>query len=125
MVLQDLLLFPHFWGMLTVEILLGLSVAMVLLHKPKSWRKLHMIFTGLAIILVIIGVILVGLNLAIPHGIFGLITLILLAGAGIGGIVAIKKAKNKKQIRNAHIWLGRIIFILATISLLFGILNFL
>ena len=122
MALVDLLGFPHFWVMLIGIVLLTISVILVITHKPEKWFLLHKLFAVAGIVLALIGIIaLSGLNLSILHGIFGLIIFIWLTGEIVGGYIASKK--KDKTMRKVHLQLGRLVFILALVALLFGILT--
>ena len=124
MAVQDILTSPHFWVMLIGIVLLALAIIVVVVHKPKQWFLLHRMFAVTGIILTIIGLfVLSGLNLLILHVIIGFIVIIWLIMEVIGGIVATKK--KDPTMRKVHIWLGRIVFLVALIVFIFGILTFL
>ena len=124
MAVQDILTSPHFWVMLIGIVLLALAIIVVVVHKPKQWFLLHRMFAVIGIILTIIGLfVLSGLNLLILHVIIGFIVIIWLIMEVIGGIVATKK--KDPTMRKVHIWLGRIVFLVALIVFIFGILTFL
>ncbi len=109
--------------MLIGVIHLSISIIVVTIHKPKQWYILHLIFATTGIELIIIGIVLLsGLILDIPHGIMGLIIVIILIGELFGGILA-RKTKEKK-IRYTHIWISRIVYIATLIAVVLGILNF-
>ncbi|MHA2038165.1 MAG: hypothetical protein ACW98X_17140 [Promethearchaeota archaeon] len=123
MALSDLLQFPHFYVMIIAVIFLSISVILVTVHKPKKWFYLHIICSTTGTLLTIVGVILLmGLNLTIPHAILGLIAIIFLIGELLGGFIA-RKTKNKK-IRTFHLWASRIIYIVVLIAVILGIINF-
>jgi len=123
MSIVDLFQFPHFILILIGICLISISLIIVAFHKPKKWFPLHTIFAATGILLIIIGIaILTGLTLGIPHGILGLISIIILVYSIIAGLVAYKM-KNK-TIRSAHIWVGRIIYIIALVALILGIISF-
>ena len=44
--LTELLQLPHFPVMLLAVIFLTLSLVIVILHKPKQWFRLHVIFAA-------------------------------------------------------------------------------
>jgi len=123
MALADLLTLPHFIIMLVGFIHLTISILLVVLHRPKKWYSLHVIFAANGVELVIIGlIILSGLILDIPHGIIGLIVIIFFIGELFSGIIATKR--KEKNIRLIHIWVSRVIYIVALITIILGILNF-
>ncbi|MFX1233722.1 MAG: hypothetical protein ACFFBY_04095 [Promethearchaeota archaeon] len=123
MSIVDLFLFPHFIFILIGIILLSLSLFFVNFHKPKKWFLLHWITAIGGTILAIIGIILLGtLILTIPHGIVGLLAIIFLVYAVVVGIVA-RNLKNK-NLRKAHIWTSRVIYVFSLIALILGILSF-
>ena len=123
MAVADILTFPHFWVMLIGIALLALSIIVVSIHKPEKWFLLHKTFAVAGIILTLIGLlVLSGLNLILIHAIFGLIVIIWLIGEIFGGYFASKK--QDKNMRKMHIMAGRIVFIIAIIVLIFGILAF-
>jgi hypothetical protein len=109
--------------MIIAVIFLSISVILVTVHKPKKWFYLHIICSTTGTLLTIVGVILLmGLNLTIPHAILGLIAIIFLIGELLGGFIA-RKTKNKK-IRTFHLWASRIIYIVVLIAVILGIINF-
>jgi len=115
--------FPHFILILIGICLISISLILVAFHKPKKWFPLHTIFAATGILLTIIGVaILSGLTLVIPHGILGLISIIILVYSIVAGLVAYKM--KKKNIRLTHIWVGRIIYIVTLVALILGIISF-
>lgn len=123
MSIVDLFQFPHFILIIIGMCLISISLIMVAFHKPKKWFPLHTIFAATGILLIIIGIAMLGgLTLVILHGILGLISIIILVYSIIAGLVAYK-LKNK-NIRSAHIWVGRIIYILALVALILGIISF-
>ncbi|MFX0026827.1 MAG: hypothetical protein ACFE8M_10460 [Candidatus Hermodarchaeota archaeon] len=123
MSIVDLFQFPHFILILIGICLISISLIMVAFHKPKKWFPLHTILAATGILLIIIGIVMLGgLTLVILHGILGLISIIILVYSIIAGFVAYK-LKNK-SIRSAHIWVGRIIYIVALVALIVGIITF-
>ncbi|TFG02980.1 MAG: hypothetical protein EU540_00530 [Promethearchaeota archaeon] len=123
MPISDILTFPHFWVMLIGIALLALSIIVVTIHKPEKWFLLHKTFAMAGIILTLIGLlVLMGLNFILIHAIFGLVVIVWLIGEILGGYVASKK--QDKNMRKMHILAGRIVFLIAIIVLIFGILAF-
>lgn len=123
MALIDLLQFPHFIVMLIGVIHLSIAILLVAFHKPKKWFTLHVIFAITGMELIIIGLLILNaLVLDIPHGILGLIVVIVLIGELIGGLIAVKT--KDKNIRKAHIWISRMIYILVLIAVILGIIYF-
>jgi len=119
----NLLSLPHFWIMLIGIVLLTIAIVVVVIHKPKQWFLFHKLFALGGIILALIGLlVLSGLNLILIHAIFGLIVFIWLIAEIFGGYIAFKK--KDKNMRKMHIWMGRIVFLLALVVLIFGILIF-
>jgi hypothetical protein len=109
--------------MLLGVIHLSISILLIILHKPKKWFTLHVIFASTGIELIIIGLLILNaLILDIPHGILGLIVVIVLISELVGGIIAVKK-KNR-NLRKAHIWISRIIYILVLIAVILGFIYF-
>ena len=124
MALVNLVLFPHFLVMLIAVIFFSVSISSVAFHKPKNWLLIHKFFASLGLVMGILGIILLGgLNLGILHGILGLIAIISFITIVSIGLIAIKK-KNR-NIRKFHIWLSRIIYILAILLVVLGIVTFL
>ena len=123
MALSDLLQFPHFYAMMIAVIFLTISIILVTIRKPKSWFKIHIFCSTTGTLLTIVGVILLmGLNLTILHGVFGLIDIIFLVGEIIGGVIARKK--KDKRMRSLHLWISRIIYITVLIATILGISYF-
>lgn len=123
MLLVDLLQFPHFIVMILGVIHLSIAMLLVVFHRPNKWFTLHVIFAATGIELIIIGLLILNaLILNIPHGIFGLIIVVLLIGELIGGFFAVKT--KDKNIRKAHIWLSRIVYILALFAIILGLISF-
>jgi len=123
MSIVDLFQFPHFILILIGIIFLSLSLLFVIIHKPKKWFLLHVISATIGIVLSIIGIaILSALILTIPHGILGLLAIIFLVYALVVGIIA--RNLKKKNLRLAHIWTSRFIYLLTLIALILGILSF-
>lgn len=123
MSITALLTFPHFWVMLIGISLLALSIIVVTIHKPEKWFLFHKIFAVAGIILTLIGLlVLSGLNLILIHAVFGLIVIIWVIGEIFGGYIASKK--QDKNMRKMHIMAGRIVFLIALVVLIFGILAF-
>ena len=118
--LTELLQLPHFPVMLSAIIFLTLSLVMVILHKPKWWFRLHVIFAATGGILAIIGLtILAGFILNLNHAIIGLITFITLLWTLLMGTIAVKtKVKN---LRLTHIWMSRVVYIITLVTVVFGI----
>ena len=109
--------------MVTGVIHLTIAIILVVVHKPKKWFPLHVIFAATGIELIIVGLLILNaLILDIPHGILGLIVVTVLIGELIGGYIAVKK-KNR-NIRKAHIWISRIIYIFALVAVILGIIYF-
>jgi len=124
MTIVGLFSFPHFYIMLSTLVLISIGIYFVLTHKPENWFFLHKLFMGLGLIIAIVGLIILGaLRLTIIHAILGLITVILLAFSIIGGWYANKE--NDKKLRTGHIWFGRLVYLLAVIVVIIGIITFL
>ncbi len=124
MALDALLGLIHFPIMVSALIFLGISIVVIIIHKPKMWFRLHILTSAVGIILAIIGVLtLNALLLDIPHGVIGLIILILLIIELAVGFFA-RKTKDKR-IRLLHIWVSRTIYIVALITAILGLINFL
>jgi len=123
MAVQNLLTLPHFWVMLIGIIMLALAITVVVIHKPKQWFMIHKMLAITGIIFILIGVfVLSQLNLLLLHAIIGIIVIIWLIVEIIGGVFA---TKNKDPtMRNVHIWMGRLIFLIALVVVTFGILAF-
>jgi hypothetical protein len=120
----DLFTFPHFYFMLSTLLLISIGIYFVLAHNPENWFFLHKLFMGLGLIVAIVGLIVVGaLRLTIIHAILGLITVILLTLSIIGGLYATKK--QEKKLRTGHIWFGRLVYLVALIVIIIGILTLL
>ena len=123
MSIAALLTFPHFWVMLIGIALLALSIIVVTIHKPEKWFLFHKMFAITGIILTLIGfLVLSGLNLILIHAVFGVVVIIWLIGEIFGGYIASKK--QDKSMRKMHIMAGRIVFLIALVVLIFGILAF-
>ncbi len=118
--LTELLQLPHFPVMLSAVIFLTLSLVMVILHKPKQWFRIHVIFAATGGILTIIGlIILAGFLLTLNHAILGVITFSALIGTLIIGSIAVKtKVKN---LRLTHIWMSRVVYIITLVTVVLGI----
>jgi peptidoglycan/LPS O-acetylase OafA/YrhL len=124
MALADLLVFPHFYFILGGIISFSLGLILVLIHKPKFWYSLHLMFMILGMILSVIGITnLMGLTL-ITHAYLGLAAVVLLVIVIIIGILARFYAKKKIVSRKLHIWTGRISYFLLLITIVLGILFF-
>lgn len=120
----DLIFFPHFLVMVIAVVIISIGLIVVAFHKPEQWFLLHRIFMGLGLFVAIIGFILLIIpSIFILHAIFGLIILIFLTFSVIGGFFATKK--KEQNIRNGHIWMGRILYILILVTIILGILTFL
>lgn len=103
MALDALLGLVHFPIMVSALIFLGISIVLIIIHKPKMWFRLHIVTSAVGVLLALIGVLtLNALILVIPHGIIGLIILILLFIELVVGFLA-RKTKDKK-IRLLHLW---------------------
>jgi len=124
MTIVDLIMSPHFFVMLLAIISFSVSISLVAFHKPKNWLLLHKFFASLGLLTSIVGLILLGgLVLEISHGILGLVSITFFIAVIIIGLVAIKK--KDKNVRKIHIWLSRIIYILAMVLIVSGIITFL
>ena len=124
MAIVDLIMFPHFLVMLLAVISFSVSISLVAFHKPKNWLLLHKFFASLGLLTGIVGLILLGgLVLEIFHGILGLVSITFFAAVIIIGLVAIQK--KDKNVRKIHIWLSLIIYILALVLVVSGIITFL
>lgn len=124
MALDDLLGLVHFPIMVSALIFLGISIVLIIIHKPKMWFRLHILTSAIGAILAIIGVLtLNALILAIPHGVIGIIILILFNIELVVGFLA-RKTKDKR-IRLLHIWASRTIYIIALITAILGLVYFL
>ena len=119
-----LLTFPFFYLMLSVLILLLIGIMFVLTHKPENWFFFHKLFMTLGLMVGLLGVIILGLiDLTLLYLILAVITIILLLLSIMGGFIANKK--QDKKLRSFHIWFGRIMYIIATILLIIGIITYL
>ena len=124
MALDALLGLVHFPIMISALIFLGISIVLIIIHKPKMWFRLHIVTSAVGVTLALIGVLtLNALILVIPHGIIGLIILILLFVELVVGFLA-RKTKDKK-IRLLHLWASRTIYIIALITAILGLIYFL
>jgi len=119
-----LLTFPFFYLMVSVLILLLIGIMFVLTHKPENWFFFHKLFMGLGLITGLIGIIILGvLSFSLLYLIFALITIILLLFSIMGGFIANKQ--QDKKLRSFHIWFGRIMYFVAIILLIIGIITYL
>ena len=118
--LTELLQLPHFPVMLSALIFLTLALVLVILHKPKQWFRLHIIFASTGGILAIIGLLILAmLILNLNHAILGITTFSILIGTLIIGSIAVKtKIKN---VRLTHIWVSRVVYILTIVTVVLGI----
>lgn len=124
MALDALLGLIHFPIMVSALIFLGISIVLIIIHKPKIWFRLHILTSAIGVILAIIGVLtLKALLLEIPHGVIGLTILILLNIELVVGFAA-RKTKDKR-IRLLHIWASRTIYVIALITAILGLIFFL
>ncbi|MHA2287844.1 MAG: hypothetical protein ACXABG_03555 [Promethearchaeota archaeon] len=122
MALVDLITSFHFYVMLLSGIFFSVSITAVAFHKPKRWLLLHQSFASLGLVTGIIGLILLGgLELAIIHGLIGLLTLISFVVIISIGLYAIKQ--KDKNARTIHLWLSRIIYILSLLIIVLGIIT--
>jgi uncharacterized membrane protein len=127
---------PSFWIIHASFMVLGfllMFTAMIMARYYKDtvwWFKRHKriapIGSSLAVIGLIMGFIMVqmssGQHLTIPHHILGLVAIIFAVLTPILGLAQFKIKKNKKKIRAAHRWSGRITITLMFLNILFGIL---
>jgi hypothetical protein len=119
--------------MLSGFILMGIGIAIARYLKKKKWRmKVHKIVTVLGVSLgmagLVIGIMMVeqtiGVHFRILHDIIGTISVITFIITPVLGYLMFKIKGKGKQIRMAHIWIGRFdIFILVTISIILGFLS--
>jgi len=108
----------------------GIAVARFL--KKKRWRlKVHKIVTvlgaGVGMAGLVAGIIMVqistGIHLRIWHDIVGAISILTFIITPLLGFFMFKIKGKGKQMRTAHMWLGRVdIFILMMISIVLGFL---
>ncbi|MFW9822978.1 MAG: hypothetical protein ACFFE4_08595 [Candidatus Thorarchaeota archaeon] len=122
--IAELIQLPHFPVMLSAIILLTLALIFIIIHKPKKWFSLHVIFASAGIILAVIGLfILDALLLFLTHAFIGLIVFIILVGTILIGTVAYRM--KRKKVRNLHIWISRIIYVISIVAVVLGISFFL
>ena len=118
--LAELLQLPHFPVMITAIIFLTIAILFIIIHKPKIWFSLHVIFASSGIILAIVGLYLLdSLILILNHATIGLITFLILLGTTLIGTIAYRI--KKKNIRLIHIWISRVIYIISIVTVVLGI----
>ena len=118
--IEELVQLPHFPVMIFAIIFLTIALFFIIIHKPKYWFSLHVIFASSGIILAIIGLYLLdSLILILNHATIGLITFIILVGTTLIGTIAYRI--KKKNIRLIHIWISRVIFIISIVTVVLGI----
>jgi hypothetical protein len=131
---EIIILWPyHAALMLSSFFFIGTGIAIARFLKKKKWRlKAHKIFTVIGVSLgmagLILGVIMVelstGVHFRILHDIIGTISVLTFIITPILGFLIFKIKRKRKQIRFAHIWIGRFdIFLLVIISIILGFLS--
>lgn len=116
-------LFPQSIFLLIGIILLSISLFFVNFQRPRKWFLLHVTSAIIGAILSIIGIIMLSIFvLSIPQGIIGLLAIIFLIYTVVLGIIA-HNLKNR-NLRTAHIWSSRLIYLFALITLILIILSF-
>jgi hypothetical protein len=124
-VLESLFQFPHFIWIGLGLILMLVGIIFIYLHKPHSWFLLHKIFSSIGVFSTILGILLLPqLIFTLPHTYLGLIGAIGMAVCiAFGVYFGLQKKKNRK-VRMAHIWQGRMYFILMIIAAFLGMYLF-
>ena len=107
--------------MVLALIFIGIGVFVGMSKKPKKhWYLIHKIFTFVAILITIIGMLLVGgPNFNNFHEITGFAAILLLCSDFVGGIYIF--LKKKTDFRQFHIWMGRLTGLVLSITLIIGI----
>jgi hypothetical protein len=119
--------------MLSGFFLLGTGIAIARYLKNKKWRlKVHKIITVVGVSLgmagLILGIIMVeqttGVHFRILHDIVGTISVLTFIITPVLGFLMFKIKGKGKQMRMAHIWMGRFdVFLLVIISIILGFLS--
>lgn len=111
-----------------ILMLTGMIIARFYKDTPwwfKSHKRIAPMGVLLAIIGLILGIIMVsmssGEHFTIPHHFVGLLAIVFAVITPSLGVAQFKIKKNKKKIRAAHRWSGRITITLMFINILFGI----
>jgi hypothetical protein len=126
---------PSFWIIHASLMVLGfllMFIAMIIARFYKDttwWFKRHKLIAplgaGIAVLGLIMGFIMVqmssGQHFRVPHAFVGLFAVIFAIITPILGKAQFKIKKNKKKIRAAHRWSGRITIIMMFLNILFGI----
>lgn len=121
----DLFGFPHFYLIGIGVLFFTIGVVFVLIHKPKEWYKLHLVFISIGMALSVVGIIILRGITTILHAYFAIASGVLLIATIIIGIFARTTKKNKKINRSIHIWGGRVAYLFIIVTLVFGIISFL
>jgi len=99
-------------------------------YKDTTWwfkrhKRIAPFGAAISVVGLIMGLIMVsmssGEHFTIPHHILGLLAIIYAITTPILGIAQFKIMKNKKKIRAAHRWSGRITITLMALNIIFGI----
>jgi hypothetical protein len=126
---------PSFWIIHASLMVLGfllMLTAMIIARFYKDtpwWFKRHKRIAPLGAAISVVGLIMAfimvsmssGEHFTIPHHILGLLAVIYAIITPILGIAQFKIKKNKKKIRAAHRWSGRITITLMALNIIFGI----
>ncbi len=126
---------PSFWIIHASLMVLGfilLFIGMIIARFYKDtrwWLKRHRIIApfgaSIAVLGLVMGFIMVSLSsgqhFRVPHAYVGFIAVIFAIITPILGKAQFKIKKNKKNIRAAHRWAGRITIIMMFLNILFGI----
>lgn len=128
---------PQVWPIHAVFMSVGLvlmviAVINVLNKTPESWWfKAHKILGGLAIGCVVIGFVTAvymvsvsgGSHFRVSHAYIGILTILFSVITPLVGTVSVKWKGHKPQMRNVHIWCGRITVVLIVVTILSGLLQ--
>ncbi len=99
-------------------------------YKDTTWwfkrhKKIAPLGAVFSIIGLIMGFIMVsissGVHFRVPHAFVGLLAISYAITTPVLGVAQFKIKKNKKKIRAAHRWSGRITIMLMFLNILFGI----
>jgi hypothetical protein len=119
--------------MLTGFFLMGIGIVIARYLKKKKWRmKVHKIITVIGASFGIAGLVLgfimveqtTGVHFRILHGIIGTISVVTFIIIPTLGYLMFKIRGKGKQMRSAHIWMGRLdVFLLVILSMILGFLS--
>ncbi len=120
----------HLLFILVGTISLILSIIVVLTKKGKFLYK-HKILSTIGFMLVNLSILNIylsnqRLNLSYSHGILGFLFFVVsILNLVLGFLYTGKvKPKTKKALRNVHIWIGRVLFIILLLNIYFGYVIF-